>query len=215
MRKIKKVQIEEEHKFIIIKSNKKPYEDIPLIFTFANFNSSSISIDGFNNYYANEKDFTKKISVLFGKALPLLSKEKLSIFSDLNKMDQLHLHLIKGKEKILREILKEYQYNEQVIEEIVGGNDIYQFEVPYENGASRVVFQKIDNLISFLFLDPNHHIYLNRKFVDGNGSLFYEICPINEAGDCKRMDYFGTCFMFEFLDEEKYLQTFGFSYTQE
>ena len=93
------------------------------------------------------------------------------------------------------------------------GADIYQLEIPFENGASRVVFQKIDNLISFLFLDPNHHIYLNKKIVDGNGSLFFEFCPVNENDKCERMNYLNTCFAFEFLDVEKYRATYENTYS--
>ena len=79
-------------------------------------------------------------------------------------------------------------FNDNAIENFLEGADIYQLEIPFENGASRVVFQKIDNLISFLFLDPNHHIYLNKKIVDGNGSLFFEFCPVNENDKCERMN---------------------------
>ena len=84
--------------------------------------------------------------------------------------------------------------------------------MPYENGATRIVFERIDNLISFLFLDPNHHIYMNRKYVEQNHSLFYDFCPVNLKGNCQRMDYLGTCFAFEFLDEQKYNNTYNYKY---
>ena len=128
-------------------------------------------------------------------------------------MKNLHLHSLRGKEKILRKIFQEYSFNETAIDNFLEGSDIYQFEVPFENGSSRVVFQKIDNLISFLFLDPNHHIYMNENIVHGNGSLFYEYCPINIEGVCERMNYFDTCFAFEYLDEEKYKSSFDNSYS--
>lgn len=37
-----------------------------------------------------------------------------------------------------------------------------------------------------------------------------EVCPVNEANLCKRMDYLHTCFMFDFLDEKKYRETYGY-----
>ena len=197
MRKIKKVQIEEEHKFIIIKSNKKPDEDIPLIFTFANFNSSSISIDGFNNYYANEKDFAKKISVLFGKALPLLSKEKLSIFSDLNKMDQLHLHLIKGKEKILREILREYLQHtidfavenklpfcdEFYIADSLDAKDrlhvtILNYDVPGD--AVYEIEKSFEGIVIFANHEKCYDPENDHKYIDAEDFISQELCTLPE-----------------------------------
>lgn len=198
--------------FRIVKNNGTLDDDIPLLFTFSNFKMTPISIDGFNNHYSSQDEYVRKLSVFIGKALPLLSNEKLSLFSDRAKMNSLHLHPIRGKENILRSIFKAYVYNSTTINNILEGADIYQFEVPFENGASRVVFQKIDNLISFLFLDPNHHIYLNKKIVDGNGSLFYEYCPVNNTKQCDRMNYLNTCFAFEFLDEERFKETYNYSY---
>lgn len=201
--------------FRIVKNNGILDDDIPLLFTFSNFKMTPISIEGFNNHYRNQDEYIRKLTTFLGKALPLLSNERLSLFSDRAKMNNLHIHPLRGKEDILRRIFMAYLYNGTTINNILEGSDIYQFEVPYENGASRVVFQKIDNLISFLFLDPNHHIYLNKKIVDGNGSLFYECCPVNEIEQCDKMNYLHTCFAFEFLDEERFNATYEYSYYTE
>lgn len=199
--------------FRIVKNNGTLDDDVPLLFTFSNFKMSPISIDGFNSFYSNQDEYVRKLTVFIGKALPLLSNEKVSIFSDRAKMKTLHLHSLHGKEEILHRIFKAYNFSETAIDNLLEGADIFQFEVPFENGASRVVFQKIDNLISFLFLDPNHHVYLNEKIVNSNGSLFYEYCPINADGVCDRMNYLNTCFAFEFLDEEKYRLTYDNKYS--
>lgn len=199
--------------FRIVKNNGTLDEDVPLLFTFSDFKMAPISIEDFNNFYSNQEEYLRKLSVFIGKALPLLSNEKMSIFSDRAKMNSLHLHPVHGKDDILRKIFEKYQFNSKAIDNILEGASIYQFEVPYENGASRVVFQRIDNLVSFLFLDPNHHIYLNRKFVDENGSLFYEFCPVNECEQCERMNYLKTCFAFDYLDEERYKATYEYSYS--
>jgi hypothetical protein len=199
--------------FRIVKPLENVHDDKPLIFTFSNFKMSPISIDGFNNYYCNEEEYIRKISIILGKALPLLSNENTNIFTDKAKMKTLHLHLLNGKEDILRRIFKTYQFKDEIINNFIEGAEIYQIEVPYENGASRIIFERIENLISFLFLDPNHHIYLDRKIVDDNGSLFYDYCPINLEGDCERLDYLHTCFAFDYLDIDKYHSTFGYKFS--
>ena len=210
---IKTSVISSGYDFQIIKNNGTLDDDVPLLFTFSNFKISSVAIDDFNNFYKDQEGYLRKITAFIGKALPLLSNEKISIFNDRNKMNTLHLHKIKDKEEILRKIFLAYGFTDKAIENFLEGADIYQLEIPFENGASRVVFQKIDNLISFLFLDPNHHIYLNKKIVNGNGSLFYEFCPVNENEKCDRMNYLNTCFAFEFLDIEKYKATYENTYS--
>lgn len=212
-RLVKTPVIPSGYDFRIVKNNGTLDDDVPLLFTFSNFKMSSVAIDGFNNFYKDQEEYLRKITAFIGKALPLLSNEKMSIFNDSGKMNALHLHKVKDKEVILRKIFSTYGFNDNAIENFLEGADIYQLEVPFENGASRVVFQKIDNLISFLFLDSNHHIYLNKKIVDGNGSLFFEFCPVNENDKCERMNYLNTCFAFEFLDVEKYRATYENTYS--
>lgn len=199
--------------FRIVKNNGVLDKDAPLLFTFSNFKMSPINIDGvFNNYFGDETEYIRKVTILFEKALPLLSNEKYSLFNDPSKTEALHLHQLHGKEDILQKIFTAYHFGEQAINNFIEGAEIYQLEVPYENGATRIVFERIDNLISFLFLDPNHHIYMNRKYVQQNHSLFYDFCPVNLKGNCQRMDYLGTCFAFEFLDEQKYNNTYNYKY---
>ncbi len=183
--------------FRIVKNNGVLDKDAPLLFTFSNSKMSPINIDGvFNNYFGDETEYIRKVTILFEKALPLLSNEKYSLFNDPSKTEALHLHQLHGKEDILQKIFTAYHFGEQAINNFIEGAEIYQLEVPYENGATRIVFERIDNLISFLFLDPNHHIYMNRKYVEQNHSLFYDFCPVNLKGNCQRMDYLGTCFAF-------------------
>lgn len=210
-RVVKPLNNSSTQEFRIIKNNGKLDEDIPLLFTFSDFKLKSISLDGFNNFYRDEAEYLRKLTIFLGKALPLLSNERMSIFTDRSKMNSLHLHLVKGKDDLLRAVFEQYNFSSTSIDNILEGQNIYQFEVPFENGATRIVFQRIDNLISFLFMDPNHHVYINRNLVNGNGSLFYEICPINEIGECDRMNYLQTCFMFDYLDKELYEQTYSYS----
>lgn len=187
-----------------------------LFFTFSYFNLSPIRIEGrFNNFYKDMAEYTRKISILIGKVLPLLSKEENTIFSDNQKMNAMHIHKIRNKSDIIKTIMKEYRYPESVINEIMEGEEIYQFEMPYENGALRIVFQRIEELINFLFIDANHHIYFDADKVEQNGSLFFDSCPVYLSDGCDRMDYLHTCFAFEFLDEEKIKETYGYRYSPE
>lgn len=190
-------------------------ENAVLLFTFAEFQLKPINLTGeFNNHYKDSEQFIDKISILMDKALPLLSKERASLFSkEYAKADALHLHRVTGKREIVEKILKEYGFKEEKIDNMFEGQELYQLEVPYANGATRIVFQRIDNLISFLFVDPNHHVYFNQYKVKQAGSLYFEFCPVNEKKACSRMDDLGTCYAFEYLDEKKYYESFGYEYT--
>lgn len=197
-----------------VRNNTHTDEDAPLVFSFAQFSLKTINLKNeFNNYYKNIEHFSEKLSILLNKALPLLSRETVSIFvSEHSKAKMLHLHKITDKKEIIEKILKEYGFLQDSIDDIFEGEELYQLEVPYANGAMRIVFQRTDNLISFLFVDPNHHIYFNKSKVEQSGSLSYEYCPINERSACERMDYLGTCFAFEYLDEEKFKNSYNYSY---
>ena len=197
----------------IVRTNGVLETDAPLLFTFCNFKLAPISIDRiFNNFFNSQEEYVRKITILIEKALPLLSKEKNSLFNDLSKTKVMHLHRLNGKEDILRKIFEEYGFNNDVINNLIEGAALYQLEVPFENGATRIVFERIDNLISFLFLDPNHHIYMNQKLVDNDNSLFYEFCPIYKSKTCYRMNYLNTCFAFDYLDKEKIINTYSNDY---
>lgn len=188
--------------------------ELPLLFTFSKFRFFPINLkDNFNNYFEDSEEYIRKTTNLLGLALPMLSNERLSIFNDLSKAKSLHIHTLDGKEEILKAIFEEYHYSEQEIDDFLEGKQIYQLEVPYENGATRVVFEKIGNLLSFLFLDPNHHIYMNRRYVESNQSLFYEFCPCYAQNMCDVMEYMESCLAFDYLDHEKYNSSFSKSYS--
>ena len=189
-------------------------ENEQLVFTFANFHLKPVNIDGeFNNFYSSENEYVDKISLLLDKALPLLSKEKATLFTqEYQKADALHLHRVNQKKEIITKILEKYGFSQEAIDNIFEGENVYQLEVPYVNGATRVVFQRIDNLISFLFVDPNHHVYFNPKKVEEAGSLYFEYCPVNAENGCQRLDDVGTCYAFEYLDETEYKESFGCKY---
>lgn len=185
-----------------------------LVFSFKKFRLKPIKIDReFSNFYKDENQYVEKISLLLGKALPLLSQERETVFTkEIEKRDTLHLHKINSKREIVEDILKQYEFSSDEIDNIFEGEEVYQLEVPYANGATRIVFQRIDNMLSFLFMDPNHHIYFNNNIDEAKRALFYEYCPIYKTKQCDRMNYLNTCFAFEYLDEIKFQSTWANSY---
>lgn len=202
-------------KSVSVKNNTSLKDYSGLLFSFSNFKFYPINIKGvFNNYYKAEEDYIRIVSNILENGLPTLSNENEQLFSDVTKLNLLHIHKIERKDDILRQIFKEYGFNEIQINNMVEGLNIYQYEIPNENGASRFVFEKSGNIISFLFLDTNHHIYMNKSIVDGNNSLFYEYCPVYKSDQCTRMDYIlGTCIAVDYIDKDKYRNSFDYSYS--
>ena len=185
-----------------------------LLFSFSDFKLTPINIKNeFNNFYKNAEEYSQKITVFLGMALPLLATEDETIFKNITKSEKLHLHKLINKEDILEKIFKKYNFSERRINELLNGEAIYQLEVPYLNGSTRIIFERTDYSIAFLFLDVNHHIYMNKDKVGQSGSMFYNYCPVNINGECDRMNYLKTCFAFEFLDIKKYEATFNNSFS--
>lgn len=199
----------------LVKTPYKSSDSKPLCFTFNRFKTKSINIDGkFNNFYKDSNEYIRKVSALLEYALPQLSNEDSSIFGNQSKLHALHLHKIQNKRNELEAIFKIYGFPNDEINSIFEGAQIFQFEVPNENGAFRVVFELIgSNIISILFLDPNHHIYFNKAKIDQSNSLFYEFCPVYKSDNCNIMRQFNTCFAFEYLDKDQLADTYFYNYS--
>ena len=181
-----------------------PDKHKPLIFNFAFFKLEPICIkDEFNNFFRDEKHYIEKISAFLGMALPLLSREDNSIFEQ-------NIHKILDKYDKLEKILTKYGFSNNHIQDILPG--AYQLEVPYVNGAMRIIVHVSENLVSFLFIDTNHHIYLNPTKTKQSGSLLYEFCPMYLENNCKIMNNLKTCYAFEFLDEQKFFASISYNF---
>ncbi len=213
----KRVNLSDSEKPQSVQNKQSSKSNGRLLFSFAQFSLSPINLEKrFNNFYKDEEDYLEKISILVGKALPMLSREDETVFQeDQPKAKALHLHKVRHRREIMQDILIAYKFPQETIDNIIEGDQVYQLEVPYINGAARIVFNRVDNLISFLFVDPNHHIYMKEELVDRNNSLFYEYCPVYQDGKCIRMDYFGTCFAYEYLDEIKFKAAYESNYDPE
>ena len=121
----------------------------------------------------------------------------------------MHFHAIdKAHQEIVRDILKEYHFSTLTIDQMLEGNDLFNFSATLGHTyAARIVCHKVDNVLFLLFLDTNHHVYMNEKYL--RDSLFYEDCPSYINGDCSYMP--SNCFAFGLLDEEKIQESFGYT----
>lgn len=189
-------------------------ENIHPVFSFEDFHLDSICIENeFNNFYKDKETYIRIITTLFGNGLKLLAGEDINdLKASKSKKRSMHFHQIKGKEDILIKILEKYHYSKNKLDNIIEGENLYQLEIPGENGSTRVIMHVVDNIFSLLFIDTNHHIYFNKDKVANAGSLFYEDCPVFKNGQCERMEYLNTCFAFDFLDKDKYLESYSNKY---
>ena len=190
-----------------------PRSDEYLSVNFSKFSLKPVCLRGkFNNHFKDNEHFRAVAASILGKTLPMVTahnfKELCEGGTDGNVI---HFHSIdKDHQKIIREILKEYGYNNSAIDQILEGNDLFQFSgITGHTYVTRVVCHKIDNILYLLFLDTNHHIYMNEKYVEE--SLFYEVCPIFQQNKCKYMP--GDCFAFGYLDLKKIQESYGFDFS--
>lgn len=197
---------------------KKPVSAEPqkLTFSFTKFHPESICIEKeFNNYFCNEGTCHETLLAFICGLLPLLSNETEDIYGNYSLKKELRIHPVQGKQKLLERILEKYGFPESEIDETFEDNNLYQAEVIYAEKACRVIFQRIDNIISFLFFDSNHHIYIDKALTRKSGSMFYKYCPRNIAGLCQNVKYSNICFISEYLDVERIKASFGYDFSIE
>ena len=184
-----------------------------VVFSFRDFRFVPINIvDCFNNHYKDEKDYFQKATNFIADALPLFSNETvIDLTTNRGKKGLFHFHQIDDKRDIIERILKEYKFSDQRINDIIVGNNLWQFTSEL-NCPIRLIVEMSDNLISFLFIDTNHHIYLFRDKTEESGSFNFEYCPVYRSEKCEIFKYSDTCYALEFLDEKKLLESLSYDY---
>lgn len=182
-----------------------------LLINFSLFHLNPICIRGeFNNHFKDEPHFHAIATSILGTMLPKITSHKFSeVCQGGIENDGIHFHSIdKSHQEIVRDILTEYGYQKPRIDQMLEGNDIFQFSATMGHTyAARVVCHKIDNILYLLFLDTNHHIYMNQKYTEE--SLFYESCPVYLNSKCRYMPT--DCFAFDYLDMNKLEETYGYT----
>lgn len=179
--------------------------------SFSEFRLDPVCVRGkFNNHFKDDAHIKAVVSEILGRALPKITSCKFSEIREGGRESSgLHFHSIDGQhQEIVEDVLGEYGYSKQSIEQLLEGGSLFQIVGGFGHTyPARIVCHKIGNVLYPLFLDTNHHIYLNKKFV--RESLFYEVCPTYLEGKCSFMPR--DCYAFDFLDEKKIEETYGFS----
>ena len=182
-----------------------------LIADFSKFKLSPICLRGeFNNHFKDQQHFCTVAAEFLGKRLPKISSHTDSEICEGSQEGRiLHFHAIdKSHQLIVQRILSEYGFPKTTIEQMTEGKDVFEFSAALGHTyAARVVCHKDENILYFLFLDTNHHIYINERYV--NESLFYEECPAYNDKKCNYMP--ADCFAVGCLDEQKISDSFGYS----
>lgn len=143
-----------------------------LSFSLKQFKIGSINIKNeFNNHFRSPAE-AKKYFIDILQLLVDISNYKTSDFSNGRFIDQKHLHKIGNEQlEILKKVLREYQYNEFFIDDLVAGERVYQISKSKSGG--RLIFELVGSVIYPLFIDPNHHIYSNDRFIKETYSYKY------------------------------------------
>lgn len=182
-----------------------------LLVNFEKFNLTPVCIRGqFNNHFKNTQHFYDVAAGFLGKVLPKITSHTYAEICEGGQEGRvLHFHTISKKHrKLVSDVLKEYGFSSQTIEQMMEGNDLFDFSATLgHDSPARIVCHKIDNVLYFLFLDTNHHIYMNEKYL--GESLFYEDCPVYSDGNCNYMP--ADCFAVSYLDEQKLKDTMGYA----
>ena len=183
-----------------------------IVANFENFKLMPLTINGiFCNYFKDMEHFSEIASEFIGKTLPKITSHKYKeICEGSNEGRILHFHAINEEHQVIAsKVLERYGFSKQVIEQMSEGNDLVIFTATLgHKHPARVVCHKVDNVFYFLFLDTNHHIYMNEKYV--KESLFYEECPLYVDNNCSYMPH--DCYAVGYLDEKKIEESYHYNY---
>ena len=152
------------------------------------------------------------MSSFIGTVLPKISSMKTKELFSGNGINRIfHFHKIK-KENFskIKKIMQTYSYDNNLIDQILDGENLYQFagNIEGKSAESRVICEYRDNgILYLLFFDTNHHISLYKN--KAGESFSYSECPFESYEKCK---YMYNCFAKEYLDYEKIEKSMGNSY---
>lgn len=188
-----------------------PPIDVCLSVSFSKFQLKPVRLDDeFNSHFKDDAHFCAVASNFLGIILPKITSHTYKqLCEGTPDANSVHFHSIDEEHlETVRVVLNEYGYTKTAIDQMFEGNHIFQFSGTLGHTyPARAICHKIDNVLYLLFLDTNHHIYMNEKYT--KDSFFYEHCPIYQQEECKYMPY--DCFAFEYLDLRKIEESFGYS----
>lgn len=181
-----------------------------LSISFEKFHLKSVCLDKkFNNHFKDKSHFAAVAASILGVTLPKVTSHTYKELSEGGtEGNGIHFHTVDKRHlETVREILSTYGYKEPEINQMFEGSIIQFSGITGHTYVTRVICHKVDNILYPLFLDTNHHIYINEKYVEE--SLFYEDCPVFQQENCKYMP--SDCFAVGYLDLEKLKESFGFT----
>ncbi len=129
--------------------------DKKVSFSFSNFQTHSININSFNNYYFDVKSSRNAVSDFFTIISSISNLDLQELFSKSNKKEY-HLNKLDDEELISRieyVLMNGYSFPKERIDEF---EHLY-FEFQISDGK-RVICYIVDNVICPLFIDCNHMI---------------------------------------------------------
>jgi len=132
-----------------IKTSKNNFEDKRDIIVFESFKGYSININGFNNYYANQKSSINTVEQFISRLKDIETHNNSLIIK--------HSHQIENPNEvdIINRVLKDgYNFSAGKIKSF---ENTY-YVIPFGNGQ-RIICSKVDNIIELLFIDSNHMVY--------------------------------------------------------
>ena len=182
-------------------------------FNFRYMKTACISQRGFNNHYKDNSHYQSVISSFLGIILPKISDMTTTeLVSGGRFSEQFHFHRVeRDKYDKVKSILEAYSFNHELIEQILDGENIYQFiaNLAGHEVESRVICEYIDGIIYVLFFDTNHHIYFNKA--KAGESYAFTYCPYETHNMCANAF---NCFAKSFLDVDKINETYGYDYSR-
>ena len=181
---------------LITTSNNKFDEQEKITFDFSFFQTGSIRIGDFNNFYENPKDAINSVGDLF-VSFSNISKETKSEFFDYGSSKKIHQNRIDDNETIdsIEKILQEgYQFPKGKVDEF----ERNYVEFPFADGK-RVIGTFINgSVFAPLFIDNNHLVCINSSRDVGKKKSFRIKSVFNKWNeeDIKKL---GACDAEDFL----------------
>lgn len=144
----------------LIKESTIPEKDKKIVFSFSDFLKESIVCGDFNNKYANKIDSINAVKDFFNslKDISTLTISQLSSSSYKGKFHYNELNREDVIKRINKILIKGYNLPEQFVK-----NDLEStyFEFEFKDGKRAICTKTEENVISILFLDPNHLVCID------------------------------------------------------
>lgn len=101
-----------------------------LSISFSKFKLDPICLRGkFNNHFKDNQQYISIVTSLLRVVLPKITSHSYGeVCAGSNEGRQLHFHTIDDKHRIIvKEILKEYNFSDTMVDQMFEGNNIYEF----------------------------------------------------------------------------------------